>query len=275
MVGETLNQFIQRIRVERAAMQLVSFPKKSITDIAFDCGFSGSASFARAFRENFKMSPSQWRLEKSSQDSKICKINGKISQTAGKIRKDFDVSIKYNFSENQKLTWRIKMNDKKLNIQVEVKDMPELPVAYVRHIGPYKGDTELFQGLFGKLMKWAGPRGLLRFPGTKCIAVYHDDPDITSEQKLRTDVCITVPEDTAMDGEIGKMTIPGGKFAVAHCEISVHEYQDSWNMLMGGWLPESGYQCDDRLCYELYLNNPDEHPEKKHIVDICVPVKPL
>jgi AraC family transcriptional regulator len=137
MVGETLNQFIQRVRVERAAMQLVSFPKKSITDIAFDCGFSGSASFARAFRENFKMSPSQWRLEKSSRDSKICKINGKISQTAGKNRKDFDVSIKYNFNENQEL--------------------------------------------------------------------------------------------------IGKMTIPGGKFAVAHCEISVHEYQDSWNMEHGTW----------------------------------------
>ena len=39
MVGETLNQFIQRIRIEKAAAQLIVNPKKSITEIAFDCGF--------------------------------------------------------------------------------------------------------------------------------------------------------------------------------------------------------------------------------------------
>jgi len=58
-------------------------------------------------------------------------------------------------------------------------------------------------------------------------------------------------------------------------EIAGDEFEDAWNMLMGGWLPESGYQPDDRLCYELCLNNPREHPGNKHIVDICVPVKPL
>ena len=59
MTGETLNQFIQRIRVEKAASQLISNPKKSITEIAFDCGFSGSAPFARSFKEYLNMSASQ------------------------------------------------------------------------------------------------------------------------------------------------------------------------------------------------------------------------
>ncbi len=31
MVGETLNQFIQRIRIEKAAVHLIGNPKKSIT----------------------------------------------------------------------------------------------------------------------------------------------------------------------------------------------------------------------------------------------------
>lgn len=44
---------------------------------------------------------------------------------------------------------------------------------------------------------------------------------------------------------------------------------------MGGWLPESGYQCDDRPTFELCYNNYNEHPEKKHIIDICIPIKPL
>ena len=71
------------------------------------------------------------------------------------------------------------------------------------------------------------------------------------------------------------MAIPGGKFAVASFEIAGDEFEDAWNMLMGGWMPASGYQPDDRRCYEIMHNNPKEHPEGKHIVDICVPVKPL
>ncbi len=169
----------------------------------------------------------------------------------------------------------MKNNNNQVKAEVEVKEMPELNVAYVRHIGPYKGDVDLFEGLFEKLMKWAGPRGLLQFPETQCLSVYHDNPEITDEDKLRTSVCITVPKDTKVEGEIGRMTIPGGKFAVANFEINSNEFEDAWNTLMGGWLPESGYQPDDRLCYEICHNNPKEHPENKHIVDICVPVKPL
>ncbi len=167
------------------------------------------------------------------------------------------------------------MKNKTIQTNVEVKELPEMHVAYVRHIGPYKGDTELFGRLFGKLMKWAGPRGLLRFPETKVLAVYHDDPEITHEDKLRTDACITVPEDTRVEGEIGKTSIAAGKYAVAHFEIKTGQYEDAWKAVFGGWLPESGYQPDDGPCYEVYHNDPKEHPEGKQIVDICVPVKAL
>ena len=275
IVGETLNRFIQRMRVEKAATQLMANPKKSITEIAFDCGFSGSASFARAFRETFHMSASEWRAKEYLKDRKIRKTNSKEGQTLGKIRKDSHVSSYYIDSEIQNQTWRIKMKEKN-QIKVEVKEMPELHVAYVRHIGPYKGNSELFEGLFDKLMKWAGPRDLLRFPETKVLAVYHDDPNITDEEKLRTSACITVPEDAHVEDEVGKMTVPGGKFAVARFELTgSEEYEEAWDIVYGGWLPESGYQPDNRLCYELYQNDPKEHPEGIHIVDICVPVKPL
>ena len=49
-MGETIHHFLFRLRVERAAVQLVYNPGKSITEIALDCGFSSSATFARAFK---------------------------------------------------------------------------------------------------------------------------------------------------------------------------------------------------------------------------------
>ena len=167
------------------------------------------------------------------------------------------------------------MNSKEIKAKFEVKDMPQTHVAYVRHIGPYQGNTKLFGNLFNKLCTWAGPRGLLRFPETKMMSIYHDDPNITDESKLKLDVCISVPEDTKVDGEIGKTTILAGKYAIGHFEITPDQYGDAWNIVFGGWLPKSGYQPADGPCYELYLNNPEEHPEGKHIVDIYVSVKPL
>jgi AraC family transcriptional regulator len=267
MVGETLSGFIQRIRLEKAAAKLATDPQKSITEVAFEYGFSSSSVFARAFKDSFGMSASQWR-------SKIGKAESKLSQAVSKLRQDFEVEPFYTQSIN-KQEWRVTMKETNLKANVEVKDMPEVPVVYVRHIGPYKGDQELFASLFNKLMTWAGPRGLLRFPETKLLVIYHDDPEITDESRLRIDACITVPADTKVEGEIGKSTIPAGKYAIAHFEITPDQYQDAWNAVYGGWLPTSGYQPADGPCYELYLNDPKDHPEGKHIVDIYAPVKPL
>jgi AraC family transcriptional regulator len=278
MVGETLNQFIQRVRIEKAAVQLVDNPKKSITDIAFDCGFSGSASFSRAFRDAFEITPSQWRQSKGRLElshRKIRKMDRKNEQSENNNWKDFFSTSMYYDRETNQMKWRIKMKETQLEVNVEVKEIPDMHVAYVRHIGPYQGNGELFAGLFNKLMTWAGPRGLLNGPDTKCMSVYHDNPEITEEDKLRLSVCVTVPEETAVEGEIGKMVVQGGKYAIAHFEIETHQYPDAWNAIYGGWLPKSGYQPDDRLCFEHYLNSPEDHPENKHIVDIYVPVKPL
>jgi len=97
---------------------------------------------------------------------------------------------------------------------------------------------------------------------------------VTDASKLRSDACLTVPPGTKGDGEIGTMKVPGGLFAVAHVEMDVTQFGEAWDKLME-WMPTSGYQPDDRMCYEMYLNDPDTHPEKKWIVDICEPIRPL
>lgn len=273
IVGETLNQFIQRRRAEKAAGMLIGNPTKSITEIAFDCGFSGSAAFARVFKENFGISASEYRADKGTINSKNRKTDSRINEAKSNFGKELTF-ISFTIEPvNGTQLWRYKMNTNE--VKVEVKYLPDMPVAYLRYIGPYKGNEKLFQGLFEKLCSWAGPRGLIRPNLTQFISIYHDDPDITEEEKLRTDICITIPPDTKVEGEIGKSVIPAGKYGVGYFEILPSEYPQAWATIMGGWLPESGYQCDDRPCFELYLNDPKQHPEGKHIINICVPVKPL
>ncbi|WP_320041550.1 AraC family transcriptional regulator [uncultured Desulfobacter sp.] len=95
MYGETLHQFIQRLRIEKAASQLIHWPEKSITEIAFGCGFSSSAAFARAFKAKFKMSASQWRSKNDLQNSNIWK--------------DFHIASYYIDSVTNNLIWRIQL----------------------------------------------------------------------------------------------------------------------------------------------------------------------
>ncbi len=261
LMGETLFQFIQRLRLEKAAFKLCTEKDTPIIDIALDLGFSNSSSFSKSFNNNFKMSPSNWRK------------NSNTRQLESNKRKEFQTKLLYtNYSKSENV-WSYQMNKKE--IKVEVKEVEKMTVVYVRHVGPYAGDSELFGRLFDKLFKWAGPRGLINFPETKSISIYHDNPEITDKDKLRLSVCITVPSETEVDGDIGKMEIPKGLYAIGHFEIDPSEYAQAWNFICGEWLVNSGYEPDDRPCYELMLNNPAEHPEGKHIVDIYEPVKPM
>ncbi|MFC2165137.1 GyrI-like domain-containing protein [Acidobacteriota bacterium] len=273
-MGETLNQFIQRLRLEKSATLLAMDKSTTVTEIAMACGFSGPAAFGRAFKEAFGMSASEWRAGGYTGHSKDGKTKGNLDQKISKRGKDFRISSMYIDPGTRNLKWRIDMSDKK-QAHVEVKDFPETTVAYVRHIGPYMGDSALFGRLFQKLFQWAGARGLLGLSDQKVMTVYYDNPDITEEDKLRVDVCLTVPESTEVDGHIGKTTLAGGKYAVARFELLPDEYKEAWDAVFGGWLPQSGFQPDDRPCFELYWNDPQEHPEGRCIVDICVPVKPL
>ncbi|MCK4608251.1 MAG: helix-turn-helix transcriptional regulator [Gammaproteobacteria bacterium] len=50
MVGESVKSYIRRLRLERAARQLLSSSSKlSVTEIAFSAGYQTSESFSKAF----------------------------------------------------------------------------------------------------------------------------------------------------------------------------------------------------------------------------------
>jgi AraC family transcriptional regulator len=156
-----------------------------------------------------------------------------------------------------------------VKFNAEIVELPERFVACVRHVGPY---PEIGKAI-AKLFEWAGPKGLIQFPKTETLAVYHDNPEDVAESELRSDACMTVPKGTQGDGDVKTLSIPGGTFAVAHVEIDASEYGEAWDKLVGEWMPEHGVDSDPtRLCYELYLNDPAQHPENKHIVDICEPI---
>ena len=260
MMGETLQRFIQRVRLERAANQLCLNPRRPITEVALDSGFASSATFARAFRAEFGMSASAWR-KADPKDRKM----GKTLRNGGKVGED---EALYLHPREGRSTMT------KLDTKVEIRERRPERVAYLRHVGPYQSDEALFGRLFGRLAQWAGPRGLLG-PSSQFLAAYHDNPEVTDADKLRVSVCVGIGDDVEVGGEIGAMEIPGGTYAVGTFRITPDQYPDAWTTMMSGWLPDSGYEPDDRICFECYLNDPGSDPEGKHDVEIWFPVRPL
>jgi AraC family transcriptional regulator len=269
VAGESLNDYVNRARVEASAFTLMRSAHKPITTISYDKGFSSPAVFSRAFKAHYGLSPSQWRAAKI-QKSNICKMD---SNTCKDQRK----SQLYINSLTQQPTWRINMTSNN-PVKIEVINMPDIPIAYVRHKGAYNPlDKVLFQSLFSTLMAWAVPAGLFNPPLTKAMTVYSSGhPDITEPENLCVDACISIDQHVAVNGEIGKRVIPGGRYAVLKLhEARLEECAVAWSEMFDHWLLDSGYEPGEGAYYCSHLNDPEQHPEKLHSVEMYLPVKPL
>jgi AraC family transcriptional regulator len=156
---------------------------------------------------------------------------------------------------------------------VDVVELPPWNVAYIRSTGPYKGDSWLFERLWNKLAVWAGPRGLLNKPDAVYLTICHDDPEITMEEKLRVSVCMGIDETTMTSGEVGKMRLPGGKYAICRFSLGSQDYPCAWGWMYGVWLPLSGFHPDDRVAFEWIPPQKPPRGGRKISVDICIPLK--
>lgn len=121
VVGETVAEFTRRLRIETAANRLMANRLEDITAIAFKCGFSSSQNFAKAFRQHFGLTPSEFRK----------------SKTGNKYRHaENAISIKAMYDPDTVLMNQLN-RERKTTMKAEVKEMPEYNLAYVRKIGPY------------------------------------------------------------------------------------------------------------------------------------------
>ena len=61
VTGQTPNEFIQTIRMKKATGLLQNHPEMNIADVAYNVGFGSPKYFSKCFREQFGMSPSEFR----------------------------------------------------------------------------------------------------------------------------------------------------------------------------------------------------------------------
>jgi AraC family transcriptional regulator len=269
MVGETLNDFVQRIRLEKSVQMLTTDLNKSITDIALDCGFSCSQNFAKLFKARYGITPSIFRREFNWDDWKT-----KMRNLKGVNKDDLQPAdaFLYDTYHNKRQLPIDKIVDKRCVLQVKIENLPDLHVAYIRYRGPYNHKT--IDPVSRQLLQWSNPRGMTE-NNSIFLGVIWSKPGITPDDKLIYDACIIVPESIKADRWVDIQVLPGGKFAIHHCEIEENRNEEAWMNLVLNWLASSDYQPDDRPLYQIYYNDLETHPLKHQILDLCLPIKPL
>lgn len=249
LIGETLNQFVKRQRLERALYLMSHAPKRSLTDVALDCGFASSSDFSRSFKHHYGSAPSAFKLE----------------QFRSARRDEFERVLAS--QEGASRFTSLPVGENPDGFEVTLRDLPARTVAYIRVLDPYREGVA--QAACERLLAWAIERGLA---DGQWLGYMWDEPEIVALAKCRYDVALVV-DDVEPSGEIGRFEFPPMRVAevVIRGDIGLEARAIDW--LYKTWLPRSGYVPDDQPAFEAWIGRPFAHGNEHFEIACQLPVK--
>ncbi len=250
LTGETLADAVRRARLETAALRLRHHPREPALAVALDVGFGSAEVFSRSFKAHFGMTPTAWRRGgwRQHADEHYAHLS-KIRQAQHKNNRDAVAALVKDARH-----WPLgPVQSRGIDMQVEMKSLPAIRLAYLRHTGPY-GQPGIPQ-TWGRFTHWCRQQDLTT-PRRLMLGIGQDNPEVTPADKLRYDCCVQVdagytpPRDSSLP--IGVQDFAAGRFACARFAGLGHELGEAWRALYGQWLPQSGHEPDNRPGFELY-----------------------
>ncbi len=233
-MGEPIGAYVIRVRLETAA-KLIRYTDLPVSDIAYRVGYDAPASLSKAFKQQYGISPMEYRTNKEFT----------IMQTE---KKDIQLKIK----------------------GPKVMNTPAKKALYINLSGKY-GSLD-FSGSWQRLWQFVKEHKLFSM-GMEHIAIYYDDPKVTESEKLRTDICLTIKKEAKPQGDIGIKEIKGGKFAMFLYQGTYNNLDAVYDKIYSELLPEKDLRLRDYHCFEKYLNHPDKTKPEKLKTEIYIPVE--
>ena len=231
--GESIYAFMKRLKLEQSAFRLKVEPKRTVTDIGYEFGYSPS-NYSWLFRQRYQTNPVNFRRD--SYQSIICHpfYHNTLSQLES-------------FAEcNRKIT---------------VKTLPDYYVVYERRIGSYRHLSEQWSAFIEKHQEFVTDKTLF-FERT------FDDPAITDKDGCLYDICMSVDKNAPFENTC---TIEGGKCAVySYKGLGKHIYA-AYQTVFTVWLPQTPYELDYRSGFDIYHKVDGESGYME--LDICLPLK--
>lgn len=259
LVGEPLNDFVKRVRLERALALLSQQDRKrtrtrrpTLTEIALACGFASSADFSRCFKQRYGVPASRFDVRKFREQR----------------RAEWQRTVMT--PERRHLLDRLKPGANPDNFTVKLRRLPARTVAYIRVANPYAGDGVV--KACARLLAWAERRGLA---DGQWLGYMWDDPELVPPALCRYDVGLEVPADAlrAAEGEIGRIRFPAMQVAEVGIRGPIDQEMRALDWLFGTWLPASGYAPTEQPCFEAWDGRPFAHGYEHFELRAQIPVE--
>ncbi|WP_459209573.1 AraC family transcriptional regulator [Aquimarina rhabdastrellae] len=248
IVNESLYTYIKRKRIEKAAATLMRRKEIPIAEIALRFNFESIASFSKAFKKFYGIAPLHFRTKAPSNLAQLVRKNG---QAISFIEPYICASI---------INSQTKM-------ETQIKVLDTIHMASITHIGK----SEPLQQSFYKLIEWGKSEGHITSPDFKMGMVYHDSYKITDPSKVRHSVSLITTQPIKANGIIDSLTIQQDTYLIISLVIPPSQFTQAWKDAFV-WATEHGYKPSGNKCFEIYHNDFNQHPEKKCIVDLHIPI---
>ncbi len=232
-VGENLNHYVRRLRLERGAFRL-RYTRDPVHEIASQCGYSTVPAFTRAFSQAYGTPPSNYRMAPTTPAAQES-----WSGTAA------NTSVPAN----------------------EIVDFPRRKVVYVRRSGRY---DHAAQQAWAALGAYAGSRGLFTADSWQ-VGVTYDSPVITDEDLVRYEACITVDDSVRASGEFGTRYLHAGPYCVFHVTGRYQDLWQAYAAIYGTWVKSFAGRLANAPGLALYRDTHSASPIKH--IDICIPIE--
>ena len=233
--GETLGAYISRIRIERAAI-LLKYSETSIENIALNVGYENPSAFSRAFKLFFDVPPIEYRNN-------------------------------YNIYNKRPLESGILMSLE----SPQIVHMRDKTVIYVELVGT--PDAKDFPNAYSKLWRLVNKKDFLKNQPLEHIAIYHDDPKITTSDKFRSYVCLSIVQPIKPLGEVGVKKISGGLYAIFTHYGSYSNLEATYNIIFGEWLFNSEFELRNEPFFEKFVNDPSTTVSEELKTEIYIPIQ--
>ena len=149
-------------------------------------------------------------------------------------------------------------------MEIELKKVGEMQVAYIAHVGPYGEVGPLFAEIAG----WLAGKGL-QISGPP-FGIYYDNPEVVPAEKLRCEVGFPFIGETQGEGRIKVKKIPGREVLSGIHKGPYREVGPVYEALTRHAV-KKGYSIVGAPV-EIYLNAPGEVPESELLTEVQIPV---
>lgn len=258
-MNETLNDYVNRRKLECAVSKLVTDKHSSITTIALQLGYSSSANFSKAVKQYFGVTASQIRRGETN-DSNIGNI-------VSKYRKSFDPARLYSESTYSIPSTEYNRVD---TMNVQVKELDAQVLCKLASDGGYAPNA-LF-ATWDQLINWGEQRGFVAERQVRYAKCY-DNPAVTPIERCRYEACLAVDNSVTVVDPFVEDVLAAGTYAVLRVKGGPDDVAKAQTYLFSGWLPTSGYEPDQYPMVERYLN--DARVDGFADIEIMFKLKPL